>query len=87
MSSYSINIPEDLARKAEEAARHNGVSLNEFLLSAIAHRVGAYETELFFRRLAERADPEAMRRILDRVPHGPPVPGDELDVDAEEPTP
>jgi hypothetical protein len=79
MSAYTLRIPDDLMREAERAAAAGKVSLNQFLLSAIAERVGAERTHRLFAELAKRADPAALQSILDRVPDVPPVPGDEIE--------
>lgn len=41
MSRYSLNLPADLKRQAEEHAIRQGVSLNQFLMWAVAEKVGA----------------------------------------------
>jgi hypothetical protein len=78
MSSYTLNIPDDLLREAEQLAKENNASLNELLLTAIAERVGIERTQRLFRKFSQHADANAFKKILDRVPNVPPVTGDEL---------
>ena len=40
MSRYSLNLPNDLKREAEEYAQKQGVSLNQFILWSVAEKVG-----------------------------------------------
>jgi hypothetical protein len=40
MSRYSLNLPNDLKREAEEYAQKRGVSLNQFILWSVAEKVG-----------------------------------------------
>jgi len=78
MSAYTLNIPDDLMREAEQLAKVNNASVNDILLTAIAERMGAERVQKIFSAFAKRADMEAMRRILDRVPDVAPIPGDEI---------
>src|ERR1700675_2029862 len=41
MSRYALSLPHQLKQKAEEIARRQGVSLNQFILWAVAEKVGA----------------------------------------------
>ena len=78
MSQYALRIPDSLAGYAKELAREDNVSLNQFIVLALAEKVSALKTETFFRKRAERANPEAVLNILDSVKKLSPVPGDEL---------
>jgi len=78
MSQYALRIPDSLAGYAKELAREDNVSLNQFIILALAEKVSALKTETFFRERAERANPEKVLSILDSVRKLPPIPGDEL---------
>ncbi len=55
------------------------MSLNQWIASAVAQKVGAVETAAeFFRRRSGDARPEDLRPVLASVPDGPPDPSDEL---------
>jgi uncharacterized protein (DUF433 family) len=41
MSRYALSLPQQLKQKAEELARQQGVSLNQFILWAVAEKVGS----------------------------------------------
>lgn len=41
MSRYALSLPQQLKQKAEEIARRQGVSLNQFILWAVAEKVGS----------------------------------------------
>ena len=41
MSRYALSLPQQLKQKAEETARQQGVSLKQFILWAVAEKVGA----------------------------------------------
>jgi hypothetical protein len=78
MSQYALRIPDSLAGYAKELARKDNVSLNQFIVMALAEKVSALKTEAFFRERAERANPEKALSILDSVMKVSPIPGDEL---------
>ena len=46
MSRYPLNLPEQLKASAEQIAKNQGVSLNQFILWAVAEKVGAFEPGL-----------------------------------------
>jgi uncharacterized protein (DUF433 family) len=41
MSRYPLNLPQDLKKKAELWAQKQGVSLNQFIMWAVAEKIGA----------------------------------------------
>lgn len=74
----TFEIPESLLKRAEELAREDGVSIDIWVASALAQKVGAVETaEEFFRRRASRGG-NGPSNYLDLLPDAPPMPGDEL---------
>jgi hypothetical protein len=74
----SLEIPESLLKRAEELAREDGVSLDVWVTSALAQKIGVVETAAeFFKRRSAGAS-KGMGYYLDMVPDVPPDPGDEL---------
>jgi hypothetical protein len=78
MSQYALRIPDSLAGSAKELAQKDNISLNQFIVVALAEKVSALKTEAFFRERAERSDPQKALHILDSIRKFPPVSGDEL---------
>jgi hypothetical protein len=73
-----FDLPDSLLKRAEELAREDGVSLDVWVTSAVAQKIGAVETAAeFFRRRAAGAG-EGLASYLELVPDHPPMPGDEL---------
>ncbi len=85
MSSFPLRLPDDLKERAAAQADAAGVSLNQYIATALAARVGAQaEAERYFAARAARATPGRARDILARAGRGnPPRPGDELDVEED----
>jgi hypothetical protein len=68
MSSFPLRLPDDLKELAAAQAEAAGVSLNQYIATAIAARVGAQaEAERYFAARAARARPGRARDILARA--------------------
>ena len=60
-------------------AKEDGVSLNQWISSAVAQKIGAVEAaEELLKRRAAAARPGDLTRYLERAPDTAPVPGDDL---------
>ena len=66
MARYSLNLPAQLKREAERWANKQGVSLNQFIMWAVAEKVGALKQEL--------DDPEYPQITYQRGASGIPTP-------------
>jgi hypothetical protein len=74
-----LKLPASIKAAAARLAKEDGVSLNQWIASAVAQKVGAVETASeFFRRRADGSGPDDLRAILGLVPDRAPDPGDEL---------
>jgi len=78
MSNYALRIPDSLFEFAKKCAKEDNVSLNQFIVLALAEKVSALKTAEFFAPRIARARPDRLERILAKAPDHPPLPGDEL---------
>jgi hypothetical protein len=80
LSQYALEIPEALVQAAQQVARAQQTSFDDFVCMAIAERTAASHTAQYFRTRAGRADPQAFLAVLDRIKQaaGLVVKGDEL---------
>jgi hypothetical protein len=80
MSQYALELPEALLHEAQEIAKAERTSLEDFLLAAIAEKIAATRTTQYFQTRASHADPQAFLAVLERIKQaaGPVVEGDEL---------
>lgn len=46
MSRYALNLPLQLKKEAEEWAKRQGISLNQFILWAVAEKLGALRSQV-----------------------------------------
>jgi uncharacterized protein (DUF1778 family) len=78
MSALSLRLPDSIHRHIKEIAQKEGVSINQFIASAVAEKVSAIATEEYLQVRAQRADKAAFESILANVAKRQPLPGDEL---------
>ncbi|MFM9863306.1 MAG: toxin-antitoxin system HicB family antitoxin [Micropepsaceae bacterium] len=78
MGELKLNIPEDLREALAAEAASEGVSLDTLTTQAIEAYLEVLKTRRFFAERAANADPEWLKRFLDREGGEPPRPGDEL---------
>ena len=78
MSIVSFNLPDSVYKKIKELADREGISVDQFLATAAAEKLAAITSVQYLEERAARGSREMLHRILDRVPHVPPDPGDEL---------
>jgi hypothetical protein len=78
MSTYPLRLPRSVKAAVEKLAKEEGVSLNQFVATAVAEKLAAMRTAAFFAERRERADLEAFRAILARKGGQPPKAGDEI---------
>lgn len=63
-----LRLPEDLRDVAARQAAQSGVSLNLFLATAVASRVGAQaEAERYFAARSSRTTPQRAKALLTRL--------------------
>ena len=78
MGALSLRLPDSIHRHIREIAKRDGVSINQFISSAVSEKVSALLTEEYINARAARADLKKVEQILSNVPARTPVAGDEL---------
>lgn len=77
-ATYPLKLPASLKREAARLAKQDGVSLNQWIATAVAQKIGVVETTAeFLKRRAGGATGDALLDILRRIPDRAPDPGDE----------
>jgi len=80
MSNYPLRLPETLMEDARAMAKAQGVSINQFLATTIAERVGQLKALDHVRARIARTDTDKARAVLALVPDRAPLQGDEMPV-------
>lgn len=78
MSAFSLRLPNSIHRHIKEIAKNEGVSINQFISSAVSEKISAIMTEDYLKSRATRAKKTDLKKVLDKVPKRKPIPGDEL---------
>ncbi|MBF0263808.1 MAG: toxin-antitoxin system HicB family antitoxin [Gammaproteobacteria bacterium] len=78
MSALSLRLPNSIHRHIKEIATEEGVSINQFISSAVSEKISAITTENYLSQRAKKAKKSEFSAILDKVPDRAPISGDEL---------
>jgi len=77
MSQVALRLPDSLHQYAKQLAAQDSASLNQFIVTAVAEKISALNTEAFFQQRAALSNREKFDRVLAKVADRQPVPGDE----------
>lgn len=79
-SAYPLKMPNSVKEAARRLSKADGVSLNQFIATAVAEKVGALEAaEYFLRRRANDARPGDLLHYLESAPDRAPEAADRMD--------
>ncbi len=71
-SNFALRLPASLKQGAEQVAREDGTTLNQFIVSAVAEKLSAMRTAQYFEERAQRGDLQAALALLGRAGGLPP---------------
>jgi hypothetical protein len=77
-ASFPLRLPRSIKDGAQRLAAKDGISLNQFIATAVAEKLSVLESTDYLEERARRADMVAFWRILNRPGTEPPREGDEL---------
>jgi len=78
MSTLSLRLPDSLHRRVEELASREGISINQFIATAVAEKMAALLTEDHLRERARRGGRAKYEAALAQVPVAEPTERDRL---------
>jgi hypothetical protein len=78
MSNLSLRLPESLHKQVKALAKQEGVSINQFITTALAEKLSALMTQNYLEARAKRGNREAFEQALANVPDVPPEERDHL---------
>jgi len=68
-AAYPLKLPNSIKQAAQRLAKEDGVSLNQWISSAVAQKVGSIETAAdFFKQRATRGKRAGLMRFLNNAP-------------------
>lgn len=71
-STYPLRLPRSVKAEVERRAKQDGISVNQFVATAVSEKLAAMSTAAFFAERRARADFAAFDRILQRQGGEPP---------------
>ena len=78
MSHLNVQIPDSLYKNLQVLAEQDGISVNQFIATAVAEKIAALTTETYLGALAKRGDREKYEAVLAKVPDVEPEPYDQM---------
>jgi len=76
MSQVALRLPDSLHQYAKQLAAQDDASLNQFIVTAVAEKISALNTEAFFLERAQRSDKDKAMAALSKVRQVEPQTGD-----------
>ena len=77
MSALNLRLPDSIHRHIKEVAKKEGVSINQFISTAVTEKISAIMTEDYLRGRAVRVNKNDLKKLLAKVPDREPLAGDE----------
>jgi hypothetical protein len=78
-STYPLRLPHSIKTEVGRLAKQDGISINQFIATAVAEKLSAMRTADFFADRRARADFAAFDRLMRRDRGEPPRAEDEVD--------
>ena len=78
MSTLSLRLPDSLHNEIKSLAKKEGISINQFISSAVAEKMSALLTESYLLKRAEQGNKKAFLKAMSKVPDVEPDQEDKL---------
>ncbi|MCU0549089.1 MAG: hypothetical protein MUC48_07055 [Leptolyngbya sp. Prado105] len=78
MSQLNVQIPDSLYKNLQRLAEQDGISIDQFIATAVAEKIAALTTETYLEDLAKRGSREKYEAVLAKVPDVEPESYDQL---------
>jgi len=78
MSTLSLRLPESLHKQVRELADREGISINQFVVMAVAEKMSALLTEEYLEERARRGNRRQFELAMAKVKKRPPESKDRL---------
>lgn len=78
MSQLNVQLPDSLYKSLQALAEQDGISVDQFIATAVAEKIAALTTETYLEELANRGSSSRYEAVLAKVPDVEPEPYDQL---------
>jgi predicted DNA-binding protein len=79
MSTLSLRLPESLHKRLKELAQQEGISINQFVSTAIAEKLSALMTAEYLEERARRGDRTRFDAVLTKIADAQPDAADRIE--------
>ena len=76
MSTLSLRIPDSYHAAVKDIAAKDKISVDQFIISAVAEKIAAFETQDYLASRAEHGSREKFMAVLSKVPPVAPAESD-----------
>lgn len=77
-TTLSLRLPNSIHKQLKKCAEEDGVSMNQFVATAVAEKLASLATMEYLEQRASRGSKDKFHAVLDKVPDVEPQKGDEL---------
>jgi len=77
-STLTLRLPKSLHGRIKDLAKSDGISINQFLVTAAAEKMSALLTQNYLEEEAAKGQRGNFEKVLKTVPHIEPEPFDQL---------
>ena len=67
MSNLSLRLPNSLHNEVKLLAKKEGISINQFISSAVAEKMSSFLTEEYLRKRAEKGNKHEFLNVMSKV--------------------
>jgi uncharacterized protein (DUF1778 family) len=78
MSALSLRLPKSLHKQLKELAQEEGISVNQFVMLAVAEKIAMISTIEYLEKRSQRGNREKLLAILEKAPDVEPETFDRL---------
>ena len=68
MSTLSLRLPDSLHEEVRLLAKKEGISINQFISSAVAEKMSALLTEEYLMQRAKQGDEKLFFEVMSKIP-------------------
>jgi len=78
MSTLSLRLPDSLHEQIKKLASEDGISINQFVVSAVAEKTSAFLTKTYLEERGELSSKSKFKKALSKIPKTDPDEFDKL---------
>ena len=68
MGSLSLRIPDSYHTAVKKIATQDNISINQFIISAVAEKIASFETQKYLEQRADKTSVGKFKYVLSKVP-------------------